>query len=298
MLTLILVAGVGMAGSPMAHAAPERDTGWELPYSGVPRFEEFAPTQVIIPRQLNAPLGQARADGLAAALGFDKEKALSHRQFLLFISGQGVGGGNADGRTAAYLTDSCSRYLTNTTATFLTREVDGVPRRILLGSYGLVVNPDGMLESPANATSPCRQINWVLAPDLVCHFPEIKIPDGLPCGYMGRWMRANGARDTLAALYASAYRGEAVFGARSQDSSGAHQLVINTKRTGRTSTVGMSMIPPIWIVNFILIYALSPRLAAKMPAYWAPIPPPVADAIMLSPSGQVPYSEYLDQFPR
>ena len=54
--------------------------------------------------------------------------------------------------------------------------------------------------------------------------------------------------------------------------SGAAQLVTNTKGN-TTSIVGMSMVPSIWIVNFALIYTLNPRLAAKMPAYWAPIPP-------------------------
>jgi hypothetical protein len=52
------------------------------------------------------------------------------------------------------------------------------------------------------------------------------------------------------------------------------------------------MVPSIWLVNFALLYVLNPALAAEMPAYWAPIPANVADAIFASPTGQVPYREY------
>lgn len=54
----------------------------------------------------------------------------------------------------------------------------------------------------------------------------------------------------------------------------------------------MSMAPPLWLVNFSLIYTLNPKLAAKMPAHWTPIPADVALAIAESPTGQVPYGEY------
>jgi hypothetical protein len=59
----------------------------------------------------------------------------------------------------------------------------------------------------------------------------------------------------------------------------------------------MAMAPSIWIVNFLLIYALNPRAAANMPAYWAALPPEVAAAITDSPTGQVPYSEVKGYFP-
>ena len=54
----------------------------------------------------------------------------------------------------------------------------------------------------------------------------------------------------------------------------------------------MSMAPALWLTNFALIYTLNPALAADMPAYWSPIPATVADAILASPTGQVPYSEF------
>ena len=46
-----------------------------------------------------------------------------------------------------------------------------------------------------------------------------------------------------------------------------------------------------------LIYTLNPALAAYMPAYWAPIPTSVAQAILDSPTGQVPYSDFRAAFP-
>jgi hypothetical protein len=287
---LSLMIAVG-AAAPLASAAA-LNTGWTAPYSGTPQYLGQAPTEAKQARQVNAPLGAARADQLAAKLGFDKAKTLSPKQYAEFISGQGRGGGNAAGRTAAALTDSCVRYLTNSSAAPMTRVINGVPTQLVLGSYGLIVNVDGMLESPANTTSPCRQINWVLAPKVVCRFPEIIVPDGIPCGYMGTWMRRNGALDTLKELYTSAYTREAAYGSQSQGASGIAQLVVNEKRNGQTSTVGMSMVPSIWIANFLLIYMLSPQEAAKMPAYWTAIPTPVATAISSSLTGQVPFADY------
>lgn len=58
----------------------------------------------------------------------------------------------------------------------------------------------------------------------------------------------------------------------------------------------MSMAPPLWIVNFALLYILNPSLAAAMPAHWAPIPSAVADAIQSSPTGQVPFRDYASYF--
>lgn len=295
-VVLVPVLVALMTATSAAGAATASKTGWVPPYSGTPAYEQFAPPQVMRVHQLNAPLGRARADQLAASLGFDKAHSMSHEQFAKFLSGGGEGGGNAAGRKAAELTDTCARYLTNTTASAMYREINGTRTRVVLASYGLIVNEDGMLESPANSTSPCRQINWVLAPKVVCRFPESDPPPGVPCGYMGKWLRKNGARDTLVELYTSAYSGEAMYGAQAQDASGAAQLVVNRKPGDRVSTVGMSMIPSIWIVNFLLVYALSPNLAAKMPAYWTPIPPAIADAITASPTGQVPYADYQQYF--
>jgi hypothetical protein len=97
-------------------------------------------------------------------------------------------------------------------------------------------------------------------------------------------------------LYRSAYTSEVVYGNKSQQQSGVAQLVPNQKGA-QSSTVGMSMAPSIWTVNFALIYTLNPKLAAKMPARWTPIPGNVAVAIAASPTGQVPFSEYESSFP-
>ncbi|MGW5311232.1 hypothetical protein ACWEQ0_15310 [Nocardia thailandica] len=35
-----------------------------------------------------------------------------------------------------------------------------------------------------------------------------------------------------------------------------------------------------------------------MPAYWAPIPPPVAEAIAAAPAGQVPFADVAAYFGR
>ena len=268
----IALAAVALTAIAMpAVAVGDARTGFAQPYAGTPRYEHVAPTQATRNAQVNAPLGQARAERIAAAIGLDKSDAFSPRQYRLFVTGKGKGGQAAP----AKLVDQSVRILTNTRNRPLWSNVNGVLTPTVLASYGLMVNEQGLLESPANTTAPTRQVNAVIEPG----------------GYLGTWCRANGATDSLRALYRSAYTSEAVFGNAAQQGAGAAQLVPNQKGAV-SSTVGMSMAPSIWVVNFALIYVLSPTLAARMQARWTPIPPAVASAIAASPSGQVPYSEY------
>ncbi len=146
---------------------------------------------------------------------------------------------------------------------------------------GVALGVDGVHDAIDDSPdAPTRQVNTVIAPG----------------GYMGRWMRANGATRSLIQLYRSAYAVETIYGFAAQQQSGVAQLVTNTK-AGVSTEVGMSMAPALWLVNFTLIYTLNPRLAADMPAYCAPIPAPVTQAILASPTGQVPYSKYESDLP-
>ena len=276
------------------------DTGFSQPFAGLPAYELFAPGEARGPIQVNEELGQIRADWIASRLGFAKEKAMTKEQYRQFVTGRGVDGISASSIIAAELVNYSVTALTNTRANPYTRIVDGGRSEIVLGSYGLIVSPDGMLSSPAIDSSPVRQVNWVLAQDVICNFPDLPIPAGIPCGYMGEWMRKNGARDTLAALYSSAYTPLVPFGYRSQGTSEPLELLENTRADGSQATLGMAMAPSIWIVNFLLIYALNPELAAKMPAYWQAIPTEVAQALYASENGdtpgQIPYSQYRQFF--
>ena len=158
--------------------------------------------------------------------------------------------------------------------------LDGQVTATTLASYGLFVTNNGTLESLANLDAPTRQVNTVIEPGQ----------------YLGQWCRANGATATLRALYRSPYLVEATFGFASQQISANAELVAN-HLDGVETTVGMSMAPSIWLVNFILLYLLNPSVAALMPAKWAPIPAAVADAIESDPSGRVPFSQYESDFP-
>ncbi|NEW37725.1 hypothetical protein GV794_10645 [Nocardia cyriacigeorgica] len=255
-------------GEPTGNAA---DTGFAIPFSGAPGYEHVAPAKMTGPDQLNQPLGQTAADAIAAQVGLSRADALTEQQYRDLSTGGGVGGS----LEAADVINACVEILTNTVGRPIYSQVNGQNTPSVLASYGLYVNPGGLLESPANADAPTRQVNTLIAPG----------------GYVGTWLRDNGAVHTLVALYRSAYTVQAVYGFAAQQMSGAAQLVTNTK-DGVNSEVGMSMAPPLWIVNFALIYVLNPSLAAMMPAYWTPIPVQVADAIKASPTGQVPFSDY------
>lgn len=254
-----------------ATAQASTDTGFSQPFAGPPEYLPFADTEVVSPAQLHAPIGQARADEIAAQLGLDEADAFTPQQYLDFTTGQGVGGDPEQ----AKLVDESARIFTNTVGRPLPSVIDGQVTGSVLASYGIFVNDSGLLMSLANTDAPTRQANSVIAPG----------------GYLGTWCRANGCEATVQALYASAYREVVVYGLFSQQISGVAQLVTNTKG-GVSAQVGMSMAPSIWFTNFALLYLLNPEVAAEMPAYWAPIPPTVADAILASPAGQVPYCEY------
>jgi hypothetical protein len=251
-------------------------TGFAQPYAGTPKYQQYAPTEATRARQINRPLGSKAADRIARKLGLNNAHAFTAKQYALFISGKGVGGDKTD----AELVDASVRIFTNTTGRPLYANIDGKVTPTVLSSYGLFVNPAGMLMSLANTGAPTRKVNVVLAPG----------------GYLGKWCRQNGAQDSLRMLYQSAYTSEVVYGNKSQQQSGVDQLVPNQKGS-RSSTVGMSMAPSIWIVNFVAVYTLNPKLAAYMPARWTPIPANVVQALNASPTGQVPYSEYASSFP-
>jgi hypothetical protein len=270
---LLAVAGAQAVGSERAGAAVRAttDTGFSAPFAGAPRYESATPTELTPASRLNAPLGQQRAAEIAVRLGLHRADVLTPQQYREFVSGRGVGG---DPRAAA-LVDASVRILTNTIGRPLHSVVGGVVTPSVLASYGLFVTKDGWLESPAYATAPTRLVNSVIAPG----------------GYMGTWMRANGASASLRMLYRSAYPVEAAYGFAAQQISGQAQLVTNTK-AGVCTEVGMSMAPTLWATNFALIYTLNPALAADMPARWAPIPQTVADAILASPTGRVRYADY------
>lgn len=305
---LALVYGGGAVSVSAAPAPPV--TGFNPTNAGPVKYQRYAPTEANRATQVNAPLTQKEADRLARIFGFDKDKAFSKKQYAAYLAGKGKPAGytQAEAAKAAQLTRLAVGYLTNTTGNTYTRIINGEKVTVNLGSYGLIVSEDGMLKVPANCPdpsspdfsdcSPVRQINWVLAPDAICDYPDLakEPPAGVPCGYMGAWMRSNKARDTLKELYTSAYVQEAPYASKSQEAAGIPQLIDVVRADGSAATVGVPVAPAMWITNYLLVYALSPETARMMPAYWAAIPEEVASALRDSANGQVAYADYMEYF--
>jgi hypothetical protein len=279
------MAGLTSFNASVINAAPSNDyfvpakadlkSGFTNPFSGFLPYERFAPKQANRDVQINEPLGEVRADEIAVQLGMDKSKCFTQQQFFQFVTGRGVGGN----LTNSFLVDECVILLTNTKDNPLIRPVNGQLHDVVLGSYGLTINANGMLESLANSNCPCRIVNELLGPG----------------GYIETWCNNNGASDSLKMLRKSAYSVQVPYGSQSQNLTDPYELVTNTIGNN-TCVVGMSMIPPIWEVNFCLIYMLNPALAANMPAYWAPIPKNVVSAINASTNGQIPIDKYANEF--
>ena len=282
--------GRGQAAPPAAAAQDANPPyGWYPTNAGDPRYEKYAPRELTNERMLNEPIGERVADRIARGLGLDKNKVFTEAQYRMFVTGGGVQP-NIDPECPT-LVDKSVRILTNTIGNplvYTDTDANGNPVLIatVLASYGLMVNESGLLQSPANLAAPTRQVNKCLVPVV---------------GYMDRWAALNGAQESIDMLRRSAYTAELPYGNQSQQEGMAAQLVTNQK-PARSAIVGMSMAPALWNVNFCLIYTLNPKLAANMPARWAPIPGPVADAIMTAtdpnnkPTGQVPFSAYKSYF--
>jgi hypothetical protein len=285
---LIAVSLLNVTGTDVIGEERSTETGFCLPFSGSRDYEYLAPTQATNRRQINQPIGLDAANFIAEQIRLDPDKVLTPWQLYLFITGQGRGGDPE----AAKVADESVRIFNNTTGTPLFARVKGKPTKIVLGSYGLYVTEDGWLQSLAVEDAPTRKANYLLVPPRLCPFIE-DAPSY--CGYIDTWFRKNGARDSLQQLYKSEFTEEAAWGFASQSASGTAQLVPNTKGDVRT-TVGMSMAPSIWLTNFALLYTLDPKIAAKMPAYWEPIPENVVRALKKSPRGRVRFSRFESEF--
>ena len=135
--------------SPPTTTVPPAVQGFGQPFDGVAEYAQYGPSQITRSAQINRPLGQKAADKLAKKLGLNKKNVLTKTQFAQLVSGQGINGNAKD----AAIIDSSVRILTNTTGNPLYPVAPG-KQPIVLASYGLTVNTNGMLESPANATAP------------------------------------------------------------------------------------------------------------------------------------------------
>ena len=277
--TAVVVAAQSVLSLVASQGVAKRPSAPTVSHSRLPERQSTRGMRLPRPRARARSTGRlvrGRRIGSRASSGSTSGHVFTAKQYQLFVSGKGIGGKQADAR----LVDESIRILTNTTGTPLFVKINGKLTPIVLGSYGLMVNRAGKLESPGEQERANEE-------------GEQRHPPG---GYIAKWCRHNGARASLRMLYRSAYSSEVVYGNKAQQQSGAAQLAPNQKGA-RSSIVGMSMAPSLWIVNFALIYTLNPSLAAKMPAWWTPIPAKVALAIAESPTGQVPYSEYESSFP-
>ncbi len=265
----VFTLAVGVA--PSATAAPGgNETGFALPFSGAPAFERFAPPKLTKPSQLNQPMGLAAADRVAAAIGLSPKDALSEQQYRSFLSGGGIGGS----RDAAKIIDACLIILTNTTG----RPMFGDS---VVGSYGLYVNEQGMLQSPrerecAHATGqfadrpPRRLRRHVAARQRGDRHPAGALPVGLHDRGPVRLCRTT---DVGRRTVGDEHQGRRHDHRRHVDGAAAVDRELRAALHRQ---------------------AVTRRCDARL---LGAIPPPVAVAIKASPpNGQVPYSRYASHF--
>jgi hypothetical protein len=71
----------------------------------------------------------------------------------------------------------------------------------------------------------------------------------------------------------------------------AQESEVSQSLQGTTEFYGPPISPAIYLVNFLLLYMVNPRVAANMPAFKAPIPKAVAACLEQNPSG-CPYAAF------
>ena len=220
--------------------------------------------------QLNRPLGQRAADRLAVRLGLSRADVFTPAQYAAFVTGKGVGGDLAQ----AKLVDASVAILTNTVGRPLTRGSTGTSRRRCRRLRAVrqhrrhareprqrrVPGPEGQHGHRARRLP--RHVVPRQRGDAVAGGP-------LPLGVPGR----DGVRLPGAAAVECGAAG--------------HQHQARDLRQ-----VGNADGAALWITRFGPIYTPYPKLAADIPARWAPIPTTVATAMLASPDGRVPYADY------
>jgi hypothetical protein len=65
----------------------------------------------------------------------------------------------------------------------------------------------------------------------------------------------------------------------------AQELEVSESHEGATEFYGPPISPAVYLINFLLLYMVNPRVAANMPAYKAPIPKAVAHCLEQNPTG-------------
>ncbi len=82
-LAVVLTSAVVAVPTTHALAADlPATTGFDNPYSGVPRYEKLAPRQVVSAKQLNRPLGMQTTHRIARSIGLKKRQAFTHRRLI------------------------------------------------------------------------------------------------------------------------------------------------------------------------------------------------------------------------
>ena len=61
--------------------------GWNFPYSGDIRYEQYVPAELTDPSGLNQPIGQDMADDIAVRLGLDESRTFTEEQFNRLVTG-------------------------------------------------------------------------------------------------------------------------------------------------------------------------------------------------------------------
>ena len=75
----------------------------------------------------------------------------------------------------------------------------------------------------------------------------------------------------------------------------AQESEVSQSLQDTTEFYGPPISPAIYLVNFLLLYMVNPRVAANMPAYKAPIPKAVVACLEQNPNG-CPYGAFAHLF--
>ncbi|MDA9699956.1 hypothetical protein N9U74_02175 [Synechococcus sp. AH-736-M02] len=164
---------------------------------------------------------------------------------------------------------------------------------VVLGSYGLSVIDEN---SEAYIQTDCFENSCGYIADCLAF-------NSLASGYLKRWSITHGTYDKWRAMIElPSFKELTIASTRCQDENVDDNacVVPLENRAAETEYAGVPLTPTIWLINFMFLYKLNAKVAAKMPGYSAKLPSSVANGMIEAQANDafgLPYQDTIDLLP-
>lgn len=254
-------------------------------------YSHLAPKFTSDPEKINQPLGIRKARRIAAELGITPEMTFTKEEYREFLGTKRSRRTN----TNQAIIYNCVQVLSNSSANPIKVDTDGdkIPdEKIILGSYGLSVinnNSQAYIQTDCYETSCGYEANCLQF-------------NSLATGYLQRWSIEHGTYKKWREMIKLRSFKKLTYASINcqNDYVEDNACIVNLKGPETDSYAGVPLAPTLWLINFMFLYKMNPKVAAKMPGYAAHIPTDFAEAMIEAQADEsygLSYSEYINTLP-